>query len=418
MFLIKRFRFVEWGCGLNKVLLFNEKLDAEPAHFTPVDLEGEGGLKERRIQELVFRHPEFIPIEEIDPGAGQVASLCQELTLQADSGPVRVDILGVTRRGRLVLVECKLWRNPQARREVIGQILEYAALIRKLSYGDLSVLVQKRSGLSGPNVLWSLAKGPLGLTDEAAFVDAVSHSLEQGAFDLVVLGDGIRRDLDAVRAYLEAAAGLRSRLALVELSAWRDGDGRTLFVPKVALRSQIVEHRVAFAGASPSTSPGALVEEADAPPPSQEQQAARADNKAFWQAFIDGVTFSHPDQASPVHGGNNTVRLSLPGAALVAYRTSRNRTPNGEVGLFLRFRGEDGKAKFDALDAQLPQIEAEIGAPLTASWVAAREAWDIALKADDAVGADPGAQLAWLQTYADKLVNAFRPRLAQLDQTR
>jgi hypothetical protein len=119
-----------------------------------------------------------------------------------------------------------------------------------------------------------------------------------------------------------------------------------------------------------------------------------------------------------VHGGNNTVRLSLPGAALVAYRTSRNRTPNGEVGLFLRIRGEDGKAKFDALDAQLPQIEAEIGAPLTASWVAAREAWDIALKADDAVGVDPGAQLAWLQTYADKLVNAFRPRLAQLDQTR
>ena len=37
-----------------------------------------------------------------------------------------VDALYVNAAGRLILAEFKLWRNPQARREVIGQILDYA----------------------------------------------------------------------------------------------------------------------------------------------------------------------------------------------------------------------------------------------------------------------------------------------------
>lgn len=46
-------------------------------------------------------------------------------------------------------MECKLWRNPQARREVLAQILEYASLLRGWSYGDLTArLKAARGGLS------------------------------------------------------------------------------------------------------------------------------------------------------------------------------------------------------------------------------------------------------------------------------
>jgi hypothetical protein len=40
------------------------------------------------------------------------------------AGPL--DALFINRHGALGLVKCKLWRNPQARREVVGQILDYA----------------------------------------------------------------------------------------------------------------------------------------------------------------------------------------------------------------------------------------------------------------------------------------------------
>ena len=39
--------------------------------------------------------------------------------------------------GRLTLAEFKLWRNPQARREVIGQILDYAKELASWRYADL-----------------------------------------------------------------------------------------------------------------------------------------------------------------------------------------------------------------------------------------------------------------------------------------
>lgn len=402
---------------MGQIILFDElTAEASPARFQATPVHGAAVGDEKLIQRLAFQHPELIPIEEIDPGAGQVAPLCRELALQGAGGSVFLDMLGVTRRGRLVLVECKLWRNPQARREVIGQILEYAALMRKLSYGDLTALVQRRVRRVSSNLLWDLARERLGLEDEAAFVDAVSDSLAQGAFDLVVLGDGIRRELEAVRGYMEAASGLRSRLALVEVNAWRDDQGRTLFVPQVALRTRVIEHRAGL-----DAPPAAQVQrspEADGyePAPSPAQEATRASNRAFWQRFIDEVEFSHPDQPKPTHGGNNWVRLPLPVVPAVAYRALGSDRANPQLGFFLRFHGEAPSPVYGALVEMMPELEREIGVPLRHGWIAQRNCWDIAIDAPAEVLATDEAQLRWLLTAADKVVTAFRPRLAQLSE--
>ena len=37
-----------------------------------------------------------------------------------------IDVLYVSPAGLVTIVETKLWRNPEARREVVGQILDYA----------------------------------------------------------------------------------------------------------------------------------------------------------------------------------------------------------------------------------------------------------------------------------------------------
>jgi len=44
--------------------------------------------------------------------------LCRELPLRFGTSSVFLDLLGVSPTGKLVLIECKLWRNPEARREV------------------------------------------------------------------------------------------------------------------------------------------------------------------------------------------------------------------------------------------------------------------------------------------------------------
>ena len=53
-----------------------------------------------------------------------------------------IDVLYVTPNGRLVLLVAKLWRNPESRRKVIGQILDYAKELSKWKYETLDAAVR------------------------------------------------------------------------------------------------------------------------------------------------------------------------------------------------------------------------------------------------------------------------------------
>ncbi len=75
------------------------------------------GYDEAWLQRLIASHPQALPIGEIEAYLEGAVPICLELATKA--GPV--DLLLVTPRGDIVVVECKLWRNPQARREVVGQ---------------------------------------------------------------------------------------------------------------------------------------------------------------------------------------------------------------------------------------------------------------------------------------------------------
>ena len=196
------------------------------------------------LQGLLFRHPELLLLERMEAGAGDVVPLCRELSIPRAGGSVFLDMLGVTQTGRLVLVECKLWRNPQARREVVAQIVEYAALLRHLSFGDLTTRLKQKLGVSAANPIYRIARKRWPDLDEADFVDGVSRSLALGDFHLIVAGDGIRSDLQTVAAHLNALGAGLSRLSLLEIQLWADSQGRTLVVPTVPLRTEIIEQRV------------------------------------------------------------------------------------------------------------------------------------------------------------------------------
>lgn len=62
---------------------------------------------------MLFENPEILPTDDIDSAFGPLVPLCKEL--RTDAG--QVDALFITERGRLMIVECKLWKNRQARRE-------------------------------------------------------------------------------------------------------------------------------------------------------------------------------------------------------------------------------------------------------------------------------------------------------------
>ena len=92
-----------------------------------------GMYNEGWLQNLLFEHPEALPFSEIDQAFAGAIPVCIELGTKA--GPL--DVLYVTPQGKLVILEAKLWRNPEARRKVVGQVLDYAKEISKLNYEGL-----------------------------------------------------------------------------------------------------------------------------------------------------------------------------------------------------------------------------------------------------------------------------------------
>ena len=107
---------------------------AETLHPIPLGAStADGGLAESDIHDLLFRFPGALPIAAIDASYAGAIPVCRELYTRAG----KVDALYVNPLGRLTLAEFKLWRNPQARREVIGQILDYAKELASWRYADL-----------------------------------------------------------------------------------------------------------------------------------------------------------------------------------------------------------------------------------------------------------------------------------------
>ena len=113
----------------------------------------EGSVSEDDLRRLLFRFPETLPIAAIDAAYVGAVPICQELHTPAGF----IDALYVNSLGRIILTEFKLWRNPQARREVIGQILDYAKELASWGYEDLQRQVSIALNQSG-NILFNLVE--------------------------------------------------------------------------------------------------------------------------------------------------------------------------------------------------------------------------------------------------------------------
>src|SRR4051812_19155168 len=90
----------------------------------------QGGICSRSATELIPTYEEDKP-----------AVFVREAGLP---GSGYTDLLGVDGNGNILVVETKLARNDEVRRKVIGQVLEYAAYLWKMSFQDFDSLFVNR----------------------------------------------------------------------------------------------------------------------------------------------------------------------------------------------------------------------------------------------------------------------------------
>lgn len=198
----------------------------------------EGEERELFIQNLVHDSPDVIPMAHIEPAFMPLISICKELP----TGAGYLDNLWITPEGAVILGECKLVKNPQARREVVVQALDYARALSGWHFEQLEEAVQK--ALKKPEAkLWDFVAGDSSLTEDQ-FVDAIERRLQTGGFMILIIGDGIQEGVEALTRHLQLHAGMRVGLALLDLSIWQGIDGGLLIVPRVPMKTVLIERGV------------------------------------------------------------------------------------------------------------------------------------------------------------------------------
>lgn len=194
------------------------------------------------LQNIIHDHPEALPIGQIEPGFGRPVSVCQELPVRAGY----IDNLLLTAEGNIILVEVKLWRNGEARREVVAQTLDYASSLFEMDYSAIEAAVGRSAtwrDKPSPR-LYQLFLEP-DAPDPATFIDAINNNLRAGRILILVIGDGIRTDTERLASFLQSHAGARFTFALVQLGIYKmpDGLGHLIF-PHTLLQTTLVERGV------------------------------------------------------------------------------------------------------------------------------------------------------------------------------
>ena len=136
--------------------------------------------------------------------------------VRVGSGPI--DLVGIGSSGSVTIMECKLARNDEIKRKVIGQVLDYAAALWKT---DLPTLESEftRSARANPFVTLREGFGDADSRwDEGACREEVQRRLREGDFRLLIAVDEIDTGLERIVQYVNQRSAGGRGLTLVALS--------------------------------------------------------------------------------------------------------------------------------------------------------------------------------------------------------
>ena len=196
------------------------------------------------LQSLVMSHPTVLAADEIEPAFATLVPVCTELP----TGSGFIDNLLVTPNGDLAIIECKLWRNPEARREVVAQIIQYAKDLARWSFEELEQAVSRaqrvaESNGSGKRRLYDFVSSQTSM-DEVRFHDAVCRNLRRGRFLMLIIGDGIREGIEGMTEFLQQHAGLHFTLGVVELAVYELPGGGYVVQPRILTRTRNIDRGI------------------------------------------------------------------------------------------------------------------------------------------------------------------------------
>lgn len=203
-------------------------------------------FQENWLQKIIHKNPQILPIDDIESGFAPLISLGREISTSVGY----IDNLYISPNGYLTIVETKLWRNPEAKREVVGQIIDYAKELTNWNFTKLNDGVKKSSQLYNNN-----SKGIIELIkdfekieehEEFKIIDNIERNLKRGRFLLLIVGDGIRESVEEMVDFLSNTPQIQFTLGLVELQFYKNPnvEGELIAIPNLITRTREITRAI------------------------------------------------------------------------------------------------------------------------------------------------------------------------------
>ena len=203
-------------------------------------------FQENWLQKIIHRNPQILPIDDIESGFAPLISLGREISTSVGY----IDNLYISPNGYLTIVETKLWRNPEAKREVVGQIIDYAKELTNWNFTKLNDGVKNSSQLYNNN-----SKGIIELIkdfenieehEEYKIIDNIERNLKRGRFLLLIVGDGIRESVEEMVDFLSNTPQIQFTLGLVELQFYKNPnlEGELIAIPNLITRTREITRAI------------------------------------------------------------------------------------------------------------------------------------------------------------------------------
>lgn len=203
--------------------------DRTTSAFTPVHCKNE----EFELQNLLAKNLDLIPGDQVDPENPRRWLLVKREMDVEDPGTAEgrwsLDFLIVDQDGIPTLVECKRFRDTRARREVIGQMFDYAANASfYLSRDTLMQYLEERARERGIDIDALVASvEPSGGVSVEGFLELLENNINQGQLRLVFFMEQSSPELRSIVAFLNNQME-RTEVCLVEAKQFQQGELRVV----------------------------------------------------------------------------------------------------------------------------------------------------------------------------------------------
>jgi hypothetical protein len=198
----------------------------------------EHAFSELWFRDTLFDHPYLLPAAEIESAFHGLEGVAKELPLAGNFA----DLVFVNPDGCIALTETKLFRNPEAKREVLAQAIEYASILSGWTYTQfVQAIKQANKSMQRDPLVETMRKATQdGSFDEGKFIERVTRNLQLGRLLILIVGDEIRDEVERMVQFVHRTPHLHFTLGLIEIALFRESDANRIFVqPRLVAQTEL-----------------------------------------------------------------------------------------------------------------------------------------------------------------------------------